>query len=85
MGRKPRFVTITQMILDARLNRGLRTTQSRGRQPKAHVLHLAHQAIFNGTQKLQVLRINYVVITQKINHDLYKNTYAVGALNDLQP
>jgi len=31
----------------------------------ARVLHLARQAIFNGTQKLQVLHINFVMIHNK--------------------
>jgi len=35
---------------------------SRGRQPTARAAHLARQAISNGTQKLHVLHIDFVMI-----------------------
>ena len=48
--------------------------------------HLARQGMSNGTQKLQVLHINYFYDSRRcIDLDLYKNTYVVGILTDLQP
>ena len=56
-----------------------------GRQPTARVPHLAHQAIFNGTQKLHV-RISVMLrFTQDILTLTCIKTYVIGTLNDLKP
>jgi len=51
------------------------------------VPHLARQAIFNGTQKLQVLHTYHFCYgshRRYIDLDLYKKTYIVGTLNVLK-
>jgi len=47
----------------------------------ACVPHLARQAIFNDTQKLHVLHINFLWFTQRhIDLDLYKDTCVLDTL-----
>ena len=57
-----------------------------GRQRTTRVPHSARQAISNGTQKLQVLHINFDMIHKKYCYSwIAENTNVVGTLNGLEP
>jgi len=68
---------------DAVGNKGLYV---RGHQLTAFVPRLEHIAISNGTHKLQVLYIRFVIIHTRgrLTFEIVRNTYIFGTLNDLK-